>query len=331
MAAQKDFADNGYVKIITDLEETRVSSNWFGNADYFPEVVGGKSLYSDVVAAIKLLKLSQKYDVVLTSSSRKGNLYCLFTTIFPWLKKRVIMCDCLWYVSKNQLAMLIKILQLRLISFSVSKFIVWASHEVTDYSKVFSISIEKFVYIPFHHSLEGFEYKIHNDNFIFSGGDTDRDYYTLIEAVRDLNIPVVIASRRRDLLNLTLPQNVEILPTSPDDFRKLMASSRMVVIPMQGTHLRSGGQQTFLNAMAMGKPVIVADDLGAKDYITDGTDGLIVPTGNIHALRNAICRVINDQEFAKYLSENGRATGQFYSTKKCMENILELCAIQNEG
>lgn len=180
------------------------------------------------------------------------------------------------------------------------------------------------MYIPFHHTLEGFEFDIHKGDYIFCGGDGDRDYNTLIEAVRDLDVPVVIASRRMDLAKTDLPVNVKLSPTSPEDFRKLMANSRMVVVPMEGGHLHSGGQQTFLNAMALGKPVVVADDRGAKDYITDGVDGLIVPTGNPHALRDAICKVINDQENANLLGENGRITGQSYSTMKCMVKIIEL-------
>ncbi len=328
MTGQKNFADS--VRIITDLKETRVSANWFGKADFVPEIVGGKSLLSDVVAAIRLVKISQQYDVVLTSSSRKGNLYCLLTTILPWFKRRVIMSDCLWYVPKGRIAWLIKSLQLRLVSFSVSKFIVWASHEVTDYSKAFSIPLGKFIYIPFHHTLEGFEFDIETGDYIFSGGDGDRDYSTFIEAVRDLNVPVIIASRRRDLEDMLLPPNVKIVPTSPEGFRKLMANSRMVVVPMEGGHLHSGGQQTFLNAMAMGKPVVVADDRGAKDYISDGVDGLIVPTSDVNLLRNAICRVINDPSFAKSLSEKGCVTGQSYSTPKSMENILDLCTVEKE-
>lgn len=331
MDHQTNIAGNSHIKIITDLKETRVSGNWFGKADYFPEIVGGISLLSDVAAAIKLVKMSQRYDVVLTSSSRKGNLYCLFTTLLPWLKKRVIMSDCLWYVPKNRIAWILKTYQLNLVSLSVSKFIVWASHEVVDYSKAFSIPPDKFVYIPFHHTLEGFEFDINEGDYIFSGGDGDRDYTTLIEAVRDLDVPVVIASRRKELARIDLPVNVKLSPTSPEDFRKLMANSRMVVVPMEGGHLHSGGQQTFLNAMAMGKPVIVADDRGAKDYITDGVDGLIVPTGNPQALRDAICRVINDQAYAKSLSEKGRNTGQSYSTKKCVQAILDLCSAQVIG
>ena len=61
----------------------------------------------------------------------------------------------------------------------------------------------------------------------------------------------------------------------------------IVVIPMGG-HLHSGGQQTFLNAMAVGKPVIVTDPVGASSYIEHGITGLLVSLGDKIRLGEAL-------------------------------------------
>jgi glycosyltransferase involved in cell wall biosynthesis len=39
-----------------------------------------------------------------------------------------------------------------------------------------------------------------------------------------------------------------------------------------------------MEAMASGTPVIVSDQVGAKDLVTDGVDGFVVPAGDPHAI-----------------------------------------------
>ncbi len=74
----------------------------------------------------------------------------------------------------------------------------------------------------------------------------------------------------------------------------------------------------------MCKPVIVADDKGAKDYIENGVNGLIVPSGDAEALRKAIKSILSDQRFAEKLSNNAKKAYDTFSTPKCMENILKI-------
>jgi glycosyltransferase involved in cell wall biosynthesis len=103
-----------------------------------------------------------------------------------------------------------------------------------------------------------------------------------------------------------------------------MAGSKMVVVPMKKGLLHSGGQQTYLNAMAMGKPVIVADDCGAKDYIQHGVDGLIVPAGNSQGLREAIQSLISDSALSATLSTNGKSAFHNFSTVACYNKLSRI-------
>jgi glycosyltransferase involved in cell wall biosynthesis len=43
-----------------------------------------------------------------------------------------------------------------------------------------------------------------------------------------------------------------------------------------------------MEAMACGVPVIVTEDTGMKEYITEGINGYVVPTGDIDALRDRL-------------------------------------------
>lgn len=241
------------------------------------------------------------------------------------MKKKIIMIDCLWYKPESILIYLFKIIQFSIMNLSISKYVVWASHELKDYSKTFKIPIKKIIYIPHHHTLEGYVYKILDGNYIFSGGDGDRDYFTLIKAVKDINIRVFIATRRKDVLNnKKLPKNIIAFPTTNENFRKIMAASKMVIVPMEKNLLHSGGQQTYLNAMAMGKPVIVADDKGASDYINNGQNGFVINSGDVNQLKATINLLLNNNKLSTDISLNAKDTYIKFSTGSCLSKILNL-------
>jgi len=312
------------MKIITDIKEPRVSVEWHRRTDYWPEIVGGKSIFSDIKAVIRLFLLCHKYDIAVLGGSRKTTIFTMLLALWPGEKIPVLMIDCLWYKPRNSLGLCLKKIQLQLMAQAIDRFVVWASHEKKDYATVFHISEQKFLYIPHHHTLEGYEFEVSEGDYIFSGGDGDRDYSTLLKAVEGLGIKVIIGTRLTNWNDgVAIPQGVEAFPTSQLDFRKWMAGSRLVVIPMKKGLLHSGGQQTYLNAMAMGKPVIVADDCGAKDYIEDGVNGLIVPAGDAEALRNAIKSILDNAEISTKLSNNAKDAYVSFSTPKCMERILQ--------
>lgn len=313
-----------FPRILTDIEEPRVSAAWWDRTDFRPEVVGGKGFFSDLAAAIRLFRASRTYDIVVVGCSRKGVLFAALSALCPHKRVPILMVDCLWDRPRDPFLLWAKRIRFRLVSRAVSKFVVWASREVRDYAATFLVPEEKFLHIPHHHTLEGYEYQVSSGNYIFSGGDGNRDYQTLISAVRGLGIKVVIATRRTDWHGgMSVPSEVVAFPASHSDFRKWMAGSRIVVVPMEKGHLHTGGEQTYLNAMAMGKPVIVGDNLGATDYIQHGVNGLIVPSGNAVALRAAINSLIDNPALAARLADNAKRAYDVYSTPKCMERILE--------
>src|SRR4029077_6698839 len=109
--------------------------------------------------------------------------------------------------------------------------------------------------------------------YIFAGGDTQRDYGTLCRAVAGLDIKVVIAIRARGLLKgIEGPPNVEVITTHPFGFLRWLLHAYINVVPLERDTLRSAGQQTFLNAMALGTVAVVTDAEGAGDYVENWLD-----------------------------------------------------------
>ena len=84
------------------------------------------------------------------------------------------------------------------------------------------------------------------------------------------------------------------------------------------SHYESFGM-VALEAMAMGKPVIASEVGGLSDLISDGSNGLHVPSRDPASLAEAISRVLGDREFAAELGANARS----FATELRWDNISE--------
>jgi phosphatidylinositol alpha-1,6-mannosyltransferase len=62
----------------------------------------------------------------------------------------------------------------------------------------------------------------------------------------------------------------------------------------------------YLEAGACGKPVIAGRGGGASDAVQDGVTGLLVNPSDVVKVADAIVRVLEDEELARRLGENGR-------------------------
>lgn len=79
--------------------------------------------------------------------------------------------------------------------------------------------------------------------------------------------------------------------------------------------------------MRLGKPVIVTDPEGARDYIQDGETGLTVPPGDPQALRQALERLLHDPATSSRISAKGHAA----VSDLTIENIsVQICAVADE-
>ena len=116
----------------------------------------------------------------------------------------------------------------------------------------------------------------------------------VISICRGLNIKLLIASTRLELFrNIKLPNNVKVQGFSHEEYLKKMANCKINIVALKKGLLHSGGQQTFLNSMYLGKPTIVTDPEGASDYINHGIDGILVEPGDHLSLREEIQILIN--------------------------------------
>jgi glycosyltransferase involved in cell wall biosynthesis len=142
-------------------------------------------------------------------------------------------------------------------------------------------------------------------------GQELRDYPTLVEAVRGLDVDVIVAaaspwSKRADSsAGLDIPANVDVRGFNLFDLRQLYADASFVVVPLQETDFQAG-ITTILEAMSMGKAVVCTRTTGQTDAIIDGETGVYVPPADSERLRAEIQRLLADPAAATRLGEAGQ-------------------------
>jgi glycosyltransferase involved in cell wall biosynthesis len=156
--------------------------------------------------------------------------------------------------------------------------------------------------------------------YVFTMGRSLRDYDTYIRAVAELPYPAAIPAFSFDDFEGkdrsfcwnrdNIPRNLGILPDtgSRTDLVRNLAKARLVVIPTQASSLCASGLSTYLDAMHLGKCVIVSHGPGASDLLTE--QALLVPPHDVGALREAIARVWEDDALRRGIAAAGRAYAQ---------------------
>ncbi|MGH9775197.1 MAG: glycosyltransferase family 4 protein [Candidatus Acidiferrales bacterium] len=102
--------------------------------------------------------------------------------------------------------------------------------------------------------------------------------------------------------------------------------------------LPSGGEGfglVFLEAMALGKPVIGCTVGGTPDVVENGVTGLLVPYGDVEKLREALAALLSNETLRVEMGLQARRRVQeFFSFErfsKCFREILQECLVSGRG
>jgi glycosyltransferase involved in cell wall biosynthesis len=280
----------------------------------------------EIGLALALLRHRKNFDVVIAPGHLPGLLFAALQRLLPGRKVHTILVDCLWYRETPAWRRILKRWQIQFCLEAVDLCVVLARREIEAYATEFVVDQSKFAFVPHHTTLHPhrFKFTISDGGYIFAGGNGDRDYHTFVEAVKTLSTPCVIAcTDDRRLAGIELPPHVRRVRASAEEFRQLIAGAMIVVVPMEGGHLHSGGQQSFLNAMAAGKPVIITDPDGASSYIEDGVTGLLVPPGNPRRLGEAVQFLLENENRRQEMGTNALASSKCYSVENTYNKICE--------
>jgi glycosyltransferase involved in cell wall biosynthesis len=248
-----------------------------------------------VLYGFRLLWLSRGYDAVMVGDN--GIWFPILLRLLR-IKKRVVMTGIDWPGAGSGLLN-------RWAANASSAVCLNTNAEIERYSSAFRIPMDKFrlVQMAFQSDDAGM-FPPTDEGYIFAGGNTDRDWDTFLRAVEGLPYPVKIFSSKVKVTS-ALP-NVTVASVSRADYYRAMAGASCVVVPVTKDALSVRGTTTWINAMGMGKVVIVTEPHGAPDYMQQDISGFYVSHGDVDALRATINRVMLDGELRRRVATSAR-------------------------
>lgn len=118
-----------------------------------------------------------------------------------------------------------------------------------------------------------------------------------------------------------LDNSVFILPPSSDIHKIILKSSMFV-----SSSDYEGISNSMIEAMAIGLPCICTDcdGGGAKEMITNGENGLLVPIRDVDTLKNAMVRMITEIGLAEKCSKNASKIRETHSIEKISQKWLDV-------
>jgi glycosyltransferase involved in cell wall biosynthesis len=249
-----------------------------------------------------------EYDAIVSWSEPLGLLFalllkCTFTRVphvalFSW-------------ISKPKKARL-----LSLVHTHIDRIVLWSSHQRDFAVHRLGVPPEKIMFLRWGVDTRFFRPLNSTTDVICSVGYEMRDYKTLIEAMKGLDITCHIAAGTARFVTgaesvgketSELPPNIVVGKKSYSELRSLYARSRFVVVPLDPASDTDNGVTAILESMSMGKAVICSRIKAQVDVIEDGKTGIYVPPGDPGALRAAILSLWNHPEVGQRIGSEGRA------------------------
>jgi glycosyltransferase involved in cell wall biosynthesis len=145
-----------------------------------------------------------------------------------------------------------------------------------------------------------------NQTILTVGDDVGRDFDTLLAATEGLEAEVVLKTNREIAERESHP-SVRRIKRRLDwsEYRAMFADARCVVIPVAET-VHASGIGSLLEAMAMGKPIVVTGSAGLSDYLRHEENALVVPCADPQAMQAAVQRLLTDADLCKRLGAGAR-------------------------
>jgi glycosyltransferase involved in cell wall biosynthesis len=89
--------------------------------------------------------------------------------------------------------------------------------------------------------------------------------------------------------------------------------------------------RTFLEGMALGKPVIASNEGGPLDVIEHGVDGLLIPPRDSQELARQVIRLLGDPAFAARLGAQAALKSRAYSIERHTEQVCAVLDANTRG
>lgn len=161
------------------------------------------------------------------------------------------------------------------------------------------------------------------NNYIFTGGYTNRDYSLILECAKKLPryiFVLAMSALNEEVKTESLPVNIHLYKDiSKQEFETLVSQATVVIVPLK-KDVGSSGQMLCLSAMQNKKPIIYCNVSAINYYFTEET-GIPYEINNSHSAINNIEMLMSDKEKRERI---GNKAFSYYKTHYTIDNRNQL-------
>ena len=290
-----------------DLFDYVVARKIAGRVGAVLEKLGGPNL----VVAFACWKSRKSYRAIVTDGEQVGLPLAMLLKFTPGARPRHLMI--VHVISEKKKTIFLDWLG---VQSAIDRFITYSRWQQNFIMDRWNLTSDRVLWTPFMVDQEFFAVNQVTSNpdaprQICAVGLERRDYETLLRAVEELDVNVVIAaaspwSKRADgVARRTIPSNVTVRKFTQYELRQLYADSCFMVMPLENVKFQAG-VTAILECMAMSRAVICTRTPGQTDVVVEGENGQYVLPGDPSALGSEIRRLLSRPEEAIRLGANGR-------------------------
>lgn len=280
-----------------------------------------------------LLRSDSYPDVVVLGSHIEVIVFSVIRFLRLRRQPAIVLLGFIYTKRGSPLKNSIREIYFKLVFSFVSKVICHSRLEVAEYSRIFKRSKARFVFIPYGMHVDGSEEYSSSmlpepetsNRYLLTAGRSGRDYSTLIEAIRGLDIQLhLICDSDQALKDIEFPPNVTVLRNCYDEaYIEELRNAWIVVLPLAEADI-SAGQMVLLQAMSFGKPVVITKTPTVVHYVEAGVDALLVEQANVEQWRETLQNLVHNAGRCRDLGCNARRSyEQKFSMEAYVGNMID--------
>jgi glycosyltransferase involved in cell wall biosynthesis len=265
-----------------------------------------------------------RIDLVLSWTMRIGILFGILRRVFRTLPRgRHILCDFHIDPTRSDPIYKLRLKMLEMALPGIDFFYCTSNEERELYCKSFCIPLERIRFFPLAPAGHLFRHAAQGDGaYIFSYGNSDRDFETLIRAVAELRVDLILLSqlfRPRGVL----PHNVRLIERKLPyaELLELIQAAQVVVLPLRSSRV-SAGQMAMMEVMAMGAPLVVSRNMATQEYASHGETALFFESGNEDDLKKQVRCLLENPNAARRMGRSASEAAKGFRRKQ-LHALLE--------
>lgn len=251
----------------------------------------------------------KRYDIVIAWQQVVGLVFSFLKRLFFVSRPKIIILKFIYRKRKNRLNSLLRFMFTKFALQGADCVTCLSRKEVQHYSDLFGLQPDKFKFIDFSIELPNPSPRQtlkNQDEYIISAGTSNRDYPSLFKAIEGVDRQLIVLAPRGSFPGDSLPENVKMFLASPEQYLEFLRKALFVVVPLKDVEI-SSGLLVFLEAMALGKAVIVSETWGTADYVENMKTGILVRPGDVEDLKKAICYLLEKEDRRKEIGRRAQA------------------------